>query len=494
MQETDDVERMWQLTAEHSPVGMTLVSPEGLLLTANRALCTMLRCEEADLRGTDYSLLTHPQDRERHTALFDETIAGGRENYRLTKRCVRLDGSTLWGDLSAATMRTGTGEVRFVIGQLLDVTEQRRHEELLADALDVITRQRRMSQAILDTVDVGLLLIDREGRYEDYNRRHADFLDLAFPDGHRGWSGQPGEVYAADGVSLVGAEQMPETRAARGEEFDDYRLWIGADPSHRRALSISARSVRDDQGAFAGAAMAYSDITDLMRAISTRDAFLASVSHELRTPLASVIGYLELLVDHGGLDAGALQQVAVVRRNATRLRHLVSDLLDSAQHRGGPIVLNRERVDLSEVVGEAVEAALPTARAAGLGLESAIMDAVVAEVDAGRVRQVVDNLLSNSVKYTDPGGQVTLTLTVMDQEAVVSVRDTGIGMSAADLDRLFTTFFRSERARDRHAPGVGLGLGICEAIVVGHGGRIEVASVVDGGTTFTVRLPLGERA
>ena len=114
MQETDDVERMWQLTAEHSPVGMTLVSPEGLLLTANRALCTMLRCEEADLRGTDYSLLTHPQDRERHTALFDETIAGGRENYRLTKRCVRLDGSTLWGDLSAATMRTGTGEVRFV--------------------------------------------------------------------------------------------------------------------------------------------------------------------------------------------------------------------------------------------------------------------------------------------------------------------------------------------------------------------------------------------
>lgn len=492
MPESLEVERLWQLTAEHSPVGMTLVDPMGVILSANRALCAMLECEEDDLRGGRYEQLTHPDDRAQHMALFEETVAGARDSYRITKRCVRSDGSVLWGDLSAAALRTEAGETRCLIGQLIDVTAQRTHEHELAEALETITRQRQLSRAILDTVDVGLLLIDRHGTYEESNRRHADFLRLAFPDGHHGRSGQPGHVYAADATTLVELDAMPSVRATRGEEFDDYRIWIGPDPLRRRALSVSARSVYDSTGAFAGAAMAYSDITELMVAIQTRDGFLASVSHELRTPLASVIGYLELLADHGELSENSRRHVEVVQRNAGRLRFLVSDLLESAQHRAGPVELARRPVDLSLIVREGLEAALPSARTAGVDLEGSLQSPVPAVVDASRVRQVVDNLLSNAVKYTDPGGHVTVSLIQVVGEAVLAVSDTGIGMSDEDLGQLFTAFFRSERARERQVPGVGLGLGICEAIVAAHGGRMHVTSALGSGTTVTATIPLPE--
>jgi two-component system phosphate regulon sensor histidine kinase PhoR len=176
------------------------------------------------------------------------------------------------------------------------------------------------------------------------------------------------------------------------------------------------------------------------------------------------------------------------------LRGLVSDLLDSAQHRAGPVLLSRTPIDLSELVNEALLAALPSARQAGVSLDGTIENSLRADVDPGRVRQVVDNLVSNAVKYTDTGGTVAVRLRLAAGAGVIEVSDTGIGMDESDLEELFTPFFRTEAARERHTPGVGLGLGICEAIVVAHGGGIEVASVVDGGTTFTVTLPLSDDA
>jgi two-component system phosphate regulon sensor histidine kinase PhoR len=118
-------------------------------------------------------------------------------------------------------------------------------------------------------VDAGLVLIDRSGRYETINRRHHDFMALAFPDGHAGRSGQLGAVYGPDGVVLLSREEMPTYRASRGEEFDDVRIWVGDDTITRRALSVSARTVHDPEGGFAGAALAYTDVTDFMRALST---------------------------------------------------------------------------------------------------------------------------------------------------------------------------------------------------------------------------------
>ncbi len=356
-------------------------------------------------------------------------------------------------------------------------------------SLEVIAHQRRISQAIFDTVDVGLVLLDRTGGYEGINRRHQDFMRLAYPEGHLGRAGQLGEVYAGDGTTLLSREQMPTYRASHGEEFDDVRMWVGSDPLTRRALSVSARRVEDEAGRLAGAALAYTDVTDFMRALRVKDEFVASVSHELRTPLTSISGYVDILQERDDLPAEVAAQLEVVARNTSRLARLVADLLHTAQAGDGPLPVERTRTDLAAIVRNSVEAAGPAARRAGVTITLEAPCSLDAVVDAQRMAQVVDNLLSNAIKYSHPDGHVRVTLAVDGDRFVLVVADDGLGISAADRDRLFTKFFRTRQAEERAIQGVGLGLSISRSIVEGHGGRIEVDSELGVGSEFRVRVP-----
>jgi two-component system, OmpR family, phosphate regulon sensor histidine kinase PhoR len=370
----------------------------------------------------------------------------------------------------------------------LVVAEQGRVD--LAEALETIEHQRRVAEAILDTVDVGLVLLDRHGTYQSMNRRHREFMAVGYPDGHDGRAGQLGLVFAEDGTTPLTREEMPTYRASQGEEFDDSRLWIGADPLSRRALSVSARAVRTDDGIFAGAALAYKDVTDFMRALRVKDEFVASVSHELRTPLTSITGYVDLLLEREDLDPEVLSQLEVVERNSARLGRLVADLLSTAQSDQGAMPLMRTRTDLAGIVRNSVEAARPVARAAGIAVECEVAEDLEMLVDAQRMAQVADNLVSNAIKYSRAGGRVGVRLGRDGARVELAVSDTGIGIDPADRDRLFTRFFRAREAEERSIQGVGLGLSITKAIVEGHGGRIEVESEPGRGSTFRVRLPV----
>jgi signal transduction histidine kinase len=359
----------------------------------------------------------------------------------------------------------------------------------LALAMHTIDEQRRFAEAILDTVDVGLVLLDHTGAYRTLNRRHVDFMRLAYPEGHEGVAGQLGHVYAPDGTTLLTREQMPTYRAAHGEEFDDCRIWVGEDPLSRRALSVSARSVRGTDGEFAGAALAYKDVTDFMQALQVKDEFVASVSHELRTPLTSIMGYVDLLLEAADLDPQHTSHLQVVSRNTDRLRRLVADLLHSAQIDEGPMHVVRTQADLSAIVHQSLLTAAPVAQAAGVELEWDVPESLPVLVDGQRMSQVVDNLLSNAVKYTPDGGRVHVVLGVDGTRVELAVSDTGIGIAAPDRERLFTRFFRARPAEERSIQGVGLGLSITKSIVESHGGRIEVESEPGRGSTFRVRLP-----
>lgn len=370
-----------------------------------------------------------------------------------------------------------------------DEAERRGAE--LARALQTIEHQRRVSEAILDSVDVGLLLLDRDGAYVGMNRRHRDFMGMAFPDGHHGFAGQVGDVYGPDGVTPLSEAELPTYRASRGEEFDDCRIWTGGDPLDRRALSVSARTVRAADGGQVGAAMAYKDVTDFMSALAVKDDFLASVSHELRTPLTSIMGYVQMLQERDDLPAGVGPQLEVVARNSQRLLRLVADLLHTAQLDDGAMSVVRTRADLAQIVRDSVQAARPAARAAGVDLAVEAPETLPARVDAQRMAQVVDNLVSNAVKYSVGGGLIQVRLGVDGDRIELAVRDQGIGIGAADRDRLFTRFFRAREAEERSVQGIGLGLSVTKAIVESHGGRIEVDSEVGSGSEFRVRLPVG---
>jgi PAS domain S-box-containing protein len=221
-----------------------------------------------------------------------------------------------------------------------------------------------------------------------------------------------------------------------------------------------------------------------------KDEFVALVSHELRTPLTSIRGYLELVMDDAEqLPAEALDYLEIVGRNTDRLLHLVGDLLLVAQAEAGKLSFEWIAVELVPLVAQCVQAAQPAAEAAGVELRftSEASEPIVG--DPARIGQLLDNLISNAIKFTPVGGYVDVAVDASARSAVIEVRDTGYGIAPEDQEQLFERFFRTQSATDKVIAGTGLGLSIAKAIVDAHQGSISVDSAVHHGTTFRVELP-----
>lgn len=286
--------------------------------------------------------------------------------------------------------------------------------------------------------------------------------------------------------------------AHRGEADAGEWTYVRADGS-RVPVHVSVTERTDATGKAVGYLFVGRDRTRELEVGRLKDEFVGLVSHELRTPLSSILGYLELLRDddEGELSASQLQYVGVAERNAKRLLHLVGDLLFTAQVGSGAFQVAPGEVALAAVIRASVESAAPIARAAGVTLMTDIDDAreeITTPGDAMRLGQAVDNLVSNALKFTRSGGAVTLGLSTDGPEATITVTDTGIGIPADELDKLFGRFFRATTATRQAIPGVGLGLVITRAIVQAHGGAMSVQSEEGVGTTFTVSLPLAQPA
>jgi signal transduction histidine kinase len=221
-----------------------------------------------------------------------------------------------------------------------------------------------------------------------------------------------------------------------------------------------------------------------------KDEFVALVSHELRTPLTSIIGYLEMVLEENGdpLTHAQRQFLATVSRNVERLATLVNELLFLVQVDAGRLELKLARADVNELLAEATEAARPAADAKRIELTLEADPLVPAVIDRGRIAQLLDNLVSNAVKFTPEGGRVDVRAARDGGAIALSVSDTGIGIPADELPRLFGRFFRASSATANAIPGTGLGLAISQAIAQAHDSTITVQSTLAQGTTFRLRL------
>ncbi len=354
----------------------------------------------------------------------------------------------------------------------------------LRSALDSSRRQEELLNTVLDTVHVGVHAVDGSGNDILMNRPQRINQALATPPDSAGPTESQLLVFGADKVTPLPAESRPTRRAVRGEAFTNVLVWLGSGPG-QRAFSASARPMHDPEGGFAGSVVVFSDVTDLVDALSAKDDFVASVSHEFRTPLTSILGYVELLIDDDPQDH-QLSSLDIIHRNSGRLLTLVSDLLAIRQ---GQLAVSMNTVDVVDLVQTCISAAQPRAAAAGVVLQGTLPDSLLASVDGPRLGQVLDNLVSNAIKYSPDGGQVTVALDSVDGGLSCSVEDTGMGLGSADLAVVFDRFFRATSVRNTSIPGVGLGLSICKEIVEAHGGTIHVTSVLGSGTTFTFHLP-----
>jgi PAS domain S-box-containing protein len=220
-----------------------------------------------------------------------------------------------------------------------------------------------------------------------------------------------------------------------------------------------------------------------------KDEFVAVVSHEVRTPLTSILGYLELLSEQELTEEQRLY-TDVIGRNSDRLLRLTSDLLFIAQIDDGRLVVEEASVDLGEMIDQALATAAPTAKAGDVELVGGETMSLPLMGDALLLPQLLDNLISNAVKFTPAGGSVEISAGSSSSGIWVEVRDTGIGIDESDLELLFTRFFRTGAATKASIQGTGLGLAISKAIVDAHEGSIRATSAAGAGTTLRVELPL----
>jgi len=270
-------------------------------------------------------------------------------------------------------------------------------------------------------------------------------------------------------------------------------------------VSLTISPIRNEHGVVVGASKIARDITDRMRADKERqrlleiarsasrlkDEFLATLSHELRTPLSAIVGYVRLM--QSGLLPADKQSHALetVGRNATSLTQIVEDVLDVSRIVSGKLRLNVQPVELSEIVREAVETVQPAADAKGIRVDL-IVDPVATQVsgDPDRLRQVLWNLCSNAVKFTERGGRVQIRVERVNSHVEVTIADTGIGISVEFLPRLFERFSQADSGVSRMHGGLGLGLAISRHLVELQGGRISAESPGPGyGSVFRVELP-----
>ncbi|MGH8659215.1 MAG: ATP-binding response regulator [Gammaproteobacteria bacterium] len=231
---------------------------------------------------------------------------------------------------------------------------------------------------------------------------------------------------------------------------------------------------------------------ELEAASRAKDQFLAALAHELRNPLAPMLNIVEALRGRGLDDKKQAQWgLDVLQRQVQHLTRLVDDLLDVARITRGAIELRREPLALAKLVREAVESSRPEIEAKQHQLSIALPgEPLWVEADAIRLSQVLANLLNNAAKYTDPKGQIALAVTHEGEEAIIRVRDTGMGIAGEMLPRVFDLFAQGDRSLDRAQGGLGIGLSLVKRLVELHGGRVAAASAGPGqGSEFTVRLP-----
>jgi two-component system phosphate regulon sensor histidine kinase PhoR len=390
-------------------------------------------------------------------------------------------------ELQGVALRIGRGEAgartpdstQDDLGQLGQALNRMREE--LDARLEALRRERDDREQILAHMADGVALVDGADRVVHVNHAFAELLAVPRrPD--------PGTLFAGFTRQPEFDDMLCEARAGGRTVERVLRPWsTGA-----RALRASATPLGPAPAQ--PVLLVLHDLSEAEALQRMREDLVANVSHELRTPLTSLRGYAETLLDGGLDDAEHREQfVRTIRDGAVRLQELVEDLLSLAELERSDAALRREPCDLRELAAEQVERSRPVAEAAGLSLVLEPGAPVPAVADRVRLEQVLANLVDNAIKYTDRGA-VTVSVGLDGDIVWGEVRDTGIGIPAHDLPRVFERFYRVDKARSREHGGTGLGLAIVKHAVALHGGEVSVRSRAGEGSTFRFELPATPRA
>lgn len=365
-------------------------------------------------------------------------------------------------------------------GQLVEAFNSMGRE--LQNRVGQLETNRREMSTIMDNMAEGLLLVDAGGSVILANRAAESLLNTG-------------------GKSLVGHPLWESVRLPEVDELlsslpnlqEPRRIWV-EDRTHgtqRRVLAFVATPLFGTAKGEQHAVLLINDATEDQKLLEMRQDFVANVSHELKTPLTSISAYVETLLDGAADDASVrIPFLQKIQTNTSRLTKLVSDILNLSRLESGTGDESRLQLDLNELADACVSKHRESADAKGVKLTMhKAAEPVIALVNEEDMTEAVDNLIVNAISYTPSGGRVDVHAMRTEAGVVLKVVDTGCGMPADSLQRIFERFYRVDKARSRALGGTGLGLAIVKHVAIKHGGRVDAESEVDKGSTFRISLP-----
>lgn len=479
--------------------GIVFVALDGKLTFANPSALRMWGYDqESQTLGKPFAMLVKSADEG--LAACRSALENGVWNGELV--ACRSDGSDFVVQVSASVVKDRNARPICLMVSLVDVTESRRVHEIL-------DRKQKNLEAIFDATPLGMLLVNDRMKVTRANdvvrqmsgRGYAGILDQdacqALNCLHAvNFADCSGVARSCDCCSLRDVVQraLASELSVRGVEIQPA---LSNDVTARPWFSVSVEPVNIDGARHV--LIAVNDITDRKRAeeelkqtMEMKAQFISTVSHELRTPLSSMKEAVIIVLDGiaGKINKDQKHFLAIAKRNIDRLSRLIDDVLDFQKLSAGKMKMNMQENAIAGAVNEAYTTMRPHADKSGVHLAMELQTNLpMAVYDNDRIIQVLINLISNAIKFTPQGGRVLLSARRQQEYLAIKVSDTGYGIPKEDLAKIFDRFYRVHRP-GKEIKGTGLGLTIVSKIVVAHGGRIEVESELDKGTTFTVLLPL----
>ncbi len=411
---------------------------------------------------------------------------------RLPTSCVHKhkskDGDDLIVGISGFALLNSTGEVEFIVEVQHDITEYKRAEESLKESEQ---RYRQLFEGINDAIIVD----DQEEKFVDCNQitlqrlgySREEFLslraaDIIHPDFHLLMKSYQKRIWAGE-TTLAESAHLSKDGRVIPVEVHGRKIEYSGKP----AILIVARDITERKQAEAKAR----EVETLRELDKLRTELLANVSHELRTPLASIKGFTTMLLDYDkGLKRDEKREYLVtIDKNANRLAELIRQLLDMSQLGAGILPIDKAPATIGKLCREAVFEAQVKSPPHRFVLDLPKRLPRV-NIDARRIRQVLDNLIGNAVNYSEAGTEVTVAVQRVKDELLISVTDQGIGIPEKNLPRVFERMFRSQQRTLSGEGGAGLGLSICKGLVETHGGSIWIESEEGKGTKCFFTLPI----
>ena len=381
------------------------------------------------------------------------------------------------GDYSGTLKVYGEDELGQLAGLINDLSDD------VAEAQESIDAERRRLNSVLTHMTDGVVATDRRGKIIIINDMAQTMLGRTDE-----------EAIGENLLSVLNVEEEITLRTIL-EKQDDV-LVNASEGGVATLLRASFSLIQRESGFISGIVCVLHDVTEQERIDEERKQFVSNVSHELRTPLTSMRSYIEALADGAWEDPELAPRFLEVAQNETdRMIRMIQDLLHLSRIDSGKSSLELEIVDITEMLDHVlnrfdmlIHSAEYETRNYRIHKEL-LREAIFIEVDPDRMIQVLDNIMNNAIKYSPDGGTITGRMQKTDDAVIISISDEGMGIPKADLNKIFTRFYRVDRARSRAMGGSGLGLAISKEVVEQHGGRIWAESKEGKGTTFYLSLP-----